>query len=370
MTQIAIIGGGLAGLTSAIGLAGAGLEVTLIEKKTYPFHRVCGEYISNEVLPFLAGLDVRVDSLNPAQISRFRLTSPGGRSLEVPLDLGGFGISRYALDNYLYQVAVSAGVVFKLQTTVETVAFSGEKFTLTLSDGSRLQSEVAIGAFGKRANLDRQLNRSFFAARSPYLAVKYHLRTSLPKDQIALHNFQDGYAGISAIEDDKYCFCYLTTRQNLKRYGTIGEMEEKVLGRNPFLKQIFRESEFLYTQPEVINEISFAPKTAVAGHILCAGDAAGLITPLCGNGMAMAMQAGKILTSEVLAYFQDHGNRNLLEQRYTRAWHQQFSARLRTGRSIQQLFGKTILSEATIGLLQYAPFIVKQLMKRTHGQPF
>src|SRR5688572_12405419 len=263
MQDVIVIGGGLAGLSSALGLAQAGLRVSLIEKKNYPFHRVCGEYISNEVKPFLKSLGVDIDALQPAQIRKFQLTSPNGRSLEAPLDLGGFGISRFTLDNYLYRLAEKRGVKFHLQTTAETVAFSGQKFSVKLSTGETLESEICLGAFGKRANLDRQLNRPFFKARSPYLAVKYHLRTDHPKDVIALHNFADGYAGISAIEDDKYCFCYLTTRQNLKQAGTVAKMEEKVLGRNPYLHRIFRESEFLYEQPEVINEISFAPKTAI-----------------------------------------------------------------------------------------------------------
>ena len=326
MQQVIILGGGLAGLSSAIQLAKSGLGVTLIEKKSYPFHRVCGEYISNEALPFLASLGLNLNPFLPARINRFQLTSPAGKKLEAPLDLGGFGISRYTLDHELYKLALQNGVNFRLQTTAETVAFSDEKFTATLSNGETLQSKIVIGAFGKRSNLDRHLNRPFFTARSPYLAVKYHIKTDLPKNVIALHNFENGYAGISAIENDQYCFCYLTTRQHLKTHKTVAKMEAKVLMRNPHLEKIFRESEFLYQQPEVINEISFAPKTAVTDHILCAGDAAGLITPLCGNGMAMAFHAGKILSEEITAYFQQHHNREILERNYTNAWQKQFGA--------------------------------------------
>ncbi|NJO03265.1 MAG: FAD-dependent oxidoreductase, partial [Bacteroidia bacterium] len=50
MYDIVIIGGGLAGLVNAIQLSQAGLKVALLEKKSYPFHRVCGEYVSNETL--------------------------------------------------------------------------------------------------------------------------------------------------------------------------------------------------------------------------------------------------------------------------------------------------------------------------------
>ncbi|HEX8022508.1 FAD-dependent oxidoreductase, partial [Mucilaginibacter sp.] len=56
MSDVIVIGGGLAGLFNAILLNRAGLKVTVVEKKTYPMHRVCGEYISNEVIPFLSSL--------------------------------------------------------------------------------------------------------------------------------------------------------------------------------------------------------------------------------------------------------------------------------------------------------------------------
>src|SRR5688572_29781065 len=117
MDQVIIIGGGLAGLSSAILLAKNGINVTLIEKKKYPFHRVCGEYISNEALPFLTTLGVDIDAMNVARIDHFQLTSPSGKMLKARLDLGGFGISRFALDYALYQQALQCGVKFKLQTS-------------------------------------------------------------------------------------------------------------------------------------------------------------------------------------------------------------------------------------------------------------
>ena len=56
--DIAIIGGGLAGLTLSIQCANAGYNTILFEKETYPFHKVCGEYISNESLPFLEKIEI------------------------------------------------------------------------------------------------------------------------------------------------------------------------------------------------------------------------------------------------------------------------------------------------------------------------
>src|SRR4051812_41024591 len=100
-SDILIIGGGLAGLTAALHLQKAGLNVVLIEKNAYPNHKVCGEYISNEVLPYLKWLGVDVESLNPTHINKLHLTTQSGKSTYATLPLGGFGISRYTLDNYL-----------------------------------------------------------------------------------------------------------------------------------------------------------------------------------------------------------------------------------------------------------------------------
>ncbi|WP_299826418.1 NAD(P)/FAD-dependent oxidoreductase [uncultured Pontibacter sp.] len=370
MEQAVIIGGGLAGLTCALKLVRQGVSVTVIEKKSYPFHRVCGEYVSNEVLPYLHSLGVAIEQLAPARISAFILTSPNGNKLEAALDLGGFGVSRYTLDNYLYQLAQQQGVKFKLNTTVQSVSFADNCFTLALANGEKITSEIVIGAYGKRTNLDRQLSRRFFLSRSPYIGVKYHLHYTQPKHQIALHNFKDGYAGISAIEQNRYCFCYLTTRKNLQQYGTIPALEKAILHQNPHLRHIFSEAEFLYTKPEVINEISFATKTCVEEHMLMCGDAAGMITPLCGNGMAMAIHAGKIAAEEVVHYFKNGHNRQQLEQRYTLAWKNQFENRLRLGRTVQHLFGSPVLSEAAVGVLKYMPAAVNYIMRQTHGQPF
>jgi flavin-dependent dehydrogenase len=267
-------------------------------------------------------------------------------------------------------MAQSRGVNFILGTSVANVTFTDDQFTVQLADGRQLNSKIVIGAYGKRANLDRQFNRQFFRQRSPYMGVKYHLRTNFPKDTIALHNFSDGYAGLSAVENNRYCFCYLTTRNNLKKHGTIAQMEVSVLQQNPHLRYIFRNSDFLYDQPEVINEISFAPKSCLENHVLMCGDAAGLITPLCGNGMAMAIHGAKIISEHVHQYLTGQYSRLQLEQAYARHWNQQFNFRLKVGRRIQQLFGRPVLSEVAVTLCKNLPGALNFLMKKTHGHPF
>jgi flavin-dependent dehydrogenase len=370
--DILIIGGGLAGLTAALDLAGRGWRVALVERRHYPFHRVCGEYVSNEVLPYLQRLGADPAPLGPARISRFLLSAPGGRTLTAPLDLGGFGISRYALDDYLYQLGRDRGVAFRLGETVSGVQLDAGRdvFGVTLAGGGQLTARVVLGAYGKRATLDRQLDRAFFRQRSPYLGVKYHLQLDFPPDLIALHNFADGYAGISAVEAGRYCFCYLTTREQLRRHGSIPAMEAEVLAQNPHLRRILTDAVRLYDAPEVINEISFAPKTSVEQHVLMCGDAAGLITPLCGNGMAMALHGAALAAGHTDAFLRGQLSRPALEVAYTRDWQRRFAGRLRVGRWVQGLFGGPRLTNAVVGTLRYAPAVVRALMRQTHGSAF
>lgn len=366
--MVVVIGGGLAGLISSILLAKGGRKVVLIEKKTYPFHRVCGEYISNEVLDFLKRMELFPTHLDLPKISNFEFSDTNGNSTRTPLDLGGFGISRYELDNWLYVKAKDAVVDVRTGIQVSHVEFEekAEKFRLTLSDHSILEADFVIGAFGKRSKLDKALERPFIQKRSPYIGVKYHIRTDFSIDTVALHNFTGGYCGLNAIEEGKANLCYLGNRNQLRKYGSIEEMERQVLWENPILKRIFRESEFLFEKPEVINEINFEPKLPLENHILMAGDAAGLITPLCGNGMAMAIHSGKMAAEAILF----GKSRIEVESSYYTTWNAAFRQRLWFGRTVQQLFGAKSTSVFARNLIQHVPFFAKQIIKNTHGKPF
>jgi flavin-dependent dehydrogenase len=364
---VVIIGGGLAGLISGIELSRRGIRVLVIERKSYPYHKVCGEYVSNEVRPYLESLGLDLAGLGAVTISNFRFTSPLGRVLDTKLDLGGFGLSRFALDYALHSLAVKVGVDFALNTTVTKVDWMNDHFEIQTSEGTSYHAEICLGAYGKRTRLDKQLDRAFMEKESPYVGVKYHIRGDFPTDVIALHNFKNGYCGMSAIEDDKQCLCYLTERSNIKQAGSIPEMERSILYKNPHLNAIFSQAEFLYDKPEVINEISFAPKNCVENHILMAGDSAGLITPLCGNGMAMAIRAGSMAGRETERYFRDHRSRPQLEVSYQKAWQQEFATRLTVGRTVQKLFGQEVLSELALGFFKVAPPLLRRVIKSTHG---
>ena len=300
-TDILIIGGGLAGLTAALHLQKAGLPVMLIEKNVFPCHKVCGEYISNEVLPYIRWLGILPEELGALNIEKLRFTSPSGKGLSTRLPLGGFGISRFKLDNHLYELFKSRGGTVWTDT-VKTISYQHD-FEITTLGGKTISAQQVIGAYGKRSGLDTQLQRPFIKNRSPFLAVKAHYQGKLESDTVALHNFRGGYCGVSGIEDHKINICYLADYDTFKKYKDISAYQENVLYQNKHLKDIFEHSKLLFESPLTISQLSFGIKEAVNDHILMVGDTAGLIHPLCGNGMSMAIHSAKICSELLIQHF-------------------------------------------------------------------
>ncbi|MFN7845940.1 MAG: NAD(P)/FAD-dependent oxidoreductase [Bacteroidota bacterium] len=372
--DIGIIGGGLAGLALSIQSAKAGYKTILFEKEQYPFHRVCGEYISLESYDFLEHLGLSLSSMQLPIIKQLHVTAPNGNLFQTSLPLGGFGISRFKLDKQLAELARAAGVVLLEKHKVTQTVFKGDFFQIH-AEGNIYNAKLIAGSFGKRSNLDLKYNRTF-AMNKPsklnnYIGIKYHIETNHPAEVIALHNFENGYCGISKIEEDKYCLCYLTTAENLRKFdNSIQKMQEGVLYRNPHLESIFCQSKFLYDTPETISQISFQQKSQVEQHMLMLGDAAGMITPLCGNGMSMALHGSKMAFNCMQMFLQQRVTRMQMERQYEQMWQQQFALRLQAGRIIQRFFGKPSITNLFINTFNLFPKAAAPLIKLTHGKPF
>ena len=367
--EVLIIGGGLAGLTAAIHLSKIGRDVTLLEKNEFPKHKVCGEYISNEVLPYLKQLDINLAELHPKNITKIVFSTVNGKVINGNLPLGGFGISRYTLDEFLYKKAIANGCKI-IQETVETVVFEDNQFTVTTSNNNVLKSEIVIGAFGKRSNIDQKLYRNFIQKKSPWLAVKAHYSGDFPDDVVGLHNFKGGYCGVSKVENDAINICYLADYKTFQKYKNIENYQENVVFKNPHLKEIFKNSTMLFDKPITISQICFENKEAVENHILMIGDTAGLIHPLCGNGMAMAIHSAKIASELIEKYFnKEISSRKALEEKYILEWNKNFKNRVKTGRILSSLLQKQNLSEQLLNILSKFPFLLPKIIKKTHGKP-
>ncbi len=366
-TEVIIIGGGLAGLTSAIHLTKMGCKVIVIEKNSYPKHKVCGEYISNEVLPYFKWLNVNIEELKPTHITSLQFSSESGRTIETQLPLGGFGISRYTLDHALYLKALSQTCEI-IEDQVNEVIFNDDFFEVHLVSGKIVTSNVVLGGFGKRSNLDLKMNREFLKNRSPWLAVKSHYEGEFKNDVVGLHNFKGGYCGVSKVENNLLNICYLTNFKSFKKFRNIEEFQEKVVSQNPHLKNILENSTSVFEKPLTISQICFEKKENVENHILMIGDTAGLIHPLCGNGMAMAIHSAKLASEQTIGFFSGKISREQMEKNYAANWNKNFKQRLWYGRLLGSILEHSKVSEVLTNLITHLPFLLPIIIRKTHGK--
>ena len=366
--DVIIIGGGLAGLTNAIHLSKFKHRVLLIEKNSYPKHKVCGEYISNEVLPYLNSLGIDPIKEGAKKISKVQVSTTKGNLIKGVLPLGGFGMSRYFLDSLLLKKARFNGVQV-LKDSVDSICFKNGVFTVQTKDSKSFQSKITIGAFGKRSILDLKMDREFIKKKSPYLAVKLHVKGDFPENLIALHNFKGGYCGVSKVENNSINLCYITEYNSFKKYKNITDFQKQVVFKNKHLKKIFEESTSVFEKPLTISQISFETKKPVEKHIIMCGDTAGMIHPLCGNGMGMAITSARLASVRILQFLNGEiKTREGLEKQYFKDWNNEFKTRLKTGHFIATLFRSQSVSQIAYSILKIIPFLLPKMIQFTHGK--
>ena len=367
--NVIIVGGGLAGLTSAVHLSKKGLTVLLIEKNEYPKHKVCGEYISNEVLPYLKALGFNPFDYGAKNIVDFTLSTPKSSYVSTKLPGGGFGISRYCIDWELSKKAKQYGAKI-LHEIVTDIQFDNDQFEVFTNQDKQYRAELVIGSFGKRSNLDVKMNRDFIQKSSPFLGVKAHYIGNFPDDAVGLHNFKGGYCGVSKVENDLINICYIANYKSFKRYKNIDDFQTKVLSQNTYLKEVFDTYELAFEKPLTISQVSFSAKQPVENHILMCGDSAGMIHPLAGNGMSMAIRAAQMASLQILKFKSGEiTSRADLETQYTEIWNKEFSSRLKSGHIIARLFSLGLFSEFIMLFLKAFPFLLPSIIKKTHGKP-
>jgi flavin-dependent dehydrogenase len=374
--DVVVVGGGLAGGAASIQLAGYGYRVALCEAKTYPHHKVCGEFLSPECAPLLKGLGLwdAVQQVRPAYINNAAITAPDGTIWSAPLPGTAVGISRYALDNQMAKHARASGVDVREGTTITRIDGNLKVgfcvAARTAAGQSTLQARAVIGAQGKRSPLDRALDRTFLKQPQPFLALKAHFRGTPLPNRIQLFSFPGGYCGLSEVEGGVANVCLLVRQEVFQRVARgnpdeVASFIDWTKGQNPLLGEWLGQAEMLFPSWMTIAQVPFADKEVVVNDMLMAGDSAVLIPPLAGDGMAMALQAGHMAAALLNDYLARHISAEALVRLYTAGWRKTFRRRLSLSRMLQNLMLRPDWLSPGLKLMNQIPALGRFVMANT-----
>lgn len=340
--DVAVVGGGLAGSTVAALLARAGRDVVVIEKESFPRDKLCGEFLSWDADPILdlLGLEEPIGNSESPRIDRCRFYSED-RTFEFDLPSSARGVSRLALDDSLASSAVSAGAKLLTRRVVTRIEPSApEPFVLVRhgEDTERIAADQVIGAWGRWGKIDQQLRRKWVSERrNRYFGFKRHyLAGGPPSRSIDIHVFRDGYLGISPVEDDTINVCGLVHESRMKKmrsrwHGLVEEIREESFSFAERMKTLEpRQPEFLSSEPVI-----FRARRPIHDHAILIGDSAGIVDPLAGNGMAMALQSALLAVVSILR----HRERSARIREYQERFAKMFHPRIRWSRAIAALLG-------------------------------
>jgi flavin-dependent dehydrogenase len=342
MTQIdadvAIVGAGPGGSTLAALLARRGHSVAIIDRDEFPRDKLCGEFLSYDALPIIDALSV--DLGKAPEIASCRIV---GRHRTYAFDFPhpARGVSRMFLDDALHRCAIGNGAQ---AITATAIAVSRDRVTF---DGGEVRARVVAGAWGRWGRFDQQLGRAFVRDRSHRnFGFKRHYRGDGAKGVIELYSFAHGYLGVNDIENGITNICGLVHASRLQGHkGRWDAFVETIRAEERPLEAMYAryapaQDGFLSSEPVI-----FRARSAVEEGIFMTGDASGVIDPLTGNGMAMAMQSAVLAASFIETALAD---RDRAENGYRNRHAALFGPRIAWSRRAAFLLSRPALLDAAL----------------------
>jgi flavin-dependent dehydrogenase len=354
--DVAIIGAGPAGSTLAALLAKRGVRVALFDRDVFPRDKLCGEFLSYDALPVLGPLGVldAVDAAGAPHIERCRVIG-SKRTYEFALPHPARGVSRMFFDDLLLRTAASNGAQRCDGQTVTSLA--------------EIRATAVVGAWGRWGRFDQQLGRAFVRDRSHRnFGFKRHYVAASPRhESIDLYSFSRGYLGVNAVEGGITNICGLVHASRLTGHkGRWDAFIETIRAEEQPLEALYAAHEpaqdgYLSSEPVI-----FRARSAVEGGVFMIGDASGVIDPLTGNGMAMAIQSALLAAPMLLRLVETPAQRTRIEDEYRRAHHAFFAPRIAWSRVVAKLLSRPRLLDAALATVR-SPRAGETFLRRTRA---
>lgn len=261
MKEIAIAGGGLAGLSLGIALADRGVPVRVREAGSYPRHKVCGEFVNGVSDETLSNLRINSIFKNALRHRQTRWWVEAEEVLSAEMESPALGISRWEMDESLRRLLIEKG---------------GQ-----LSVKDRAVAQPAEGLVWTAGRILKKDER--------WLGLKGHfLGVSL--DGLEMHLGDGGYLGLTPVGGGRVNACGLFQQRGLRGKNVIIAYlrESKLAGLADRLEAAeFDQKSLTGVSGFQLGGQDFHP------DLLTLGDAERMIPPFTGNGMSMAFEAAE-----------------------------------------------------------------------------
>ncbi len=315
--EVIIVGAGPAGSAAAITLAHEGHKVLLLDRHSFPRDKACGDGVLPGAADVLKRLGVlnKIKAANFYQISGGRVVSPGGIAINArvkPLknNINFFIAPRLKFDAILQQTAVETGVDFKTALVQGPLIENGSAVGVLVREDQELiplKSRLIIGADGTTSMIARTLLPRLFLARPAVIGI----RAYLDNFQV-MPNLVEFYSLKNIFPDFAWIFPTGPTSANVG-LGVSAEKYKSSGNSLPGLLMDFLQSETISSRidgrPDLVNIRTWpyilsydkASPIAFPGALL-AGDAAGFLDPLTGEGIRNALLSGLIAGETIHAF--------------------------------------------------------------------
>lgn len=392
--DVAILGAGIAGSAMACQLSSLGWSTVLLDKARFPRHKTCGEFLSPESAGMLSslGLDGSLAGCGAASMNKVEIHTPGG-ALEFAMPAPAIGISRYVLDQRLHQLANERGVLWRSPASVEAVteveSIKPEMgFNIDYvqqGESKRLQARTVIGAWGRNpkaglvhgstaastAEANRQPKTGSAEGHSgdqePWMGIKVHYLGLEPGQAVELYFFPGGgYLGLAPIEGGRVNAAALLPRSAFREAGgSVQGVLDRAASLHPRLRERLRAGEPIAGTQAAVSPVNISRSPVPWRQFALIGDAAMVIPPLCGDGMAMALRSVQ-LTAPLADRFL-RGELSLAEwrQQYSAALSRELASPLFWGRLMQAALGSRYLAPPLLRLGERVPHLAQRMFQAT-----
>lgn len=361
--DVAVVGGGIAGLTAALVLARRGRRVVVVEAKRYPFHRLCGEFLSPEFEALLgaACFDLAPIRAMGAPIRRTRFTAPWGWSFADLLPGTALGLSRYALDAELVRQVRDAGVEVRdgerVRRLERVTASADEPAQRVVTDGATLACVEVLLATGKLHTEWRRLVSDASTSdrdEGPLIGLKQHGTLPGLGDVVEIHAFPGGYCGVNPIEDGRVNACLVARTDVFRPHKTPERFLEWIGSRNRHLGRRLAALEPLAEPVQAVQshfDTGYVPYGTRPPDRLLVGDASGMASPLAGEGMCLAMRAGRAAATLLDARLAGRLDTERMIHLSRAAERQDKHGLIRLGKLLEALLFQPLAASALVSLL-------------------